>query len=121
MADDDQAERERAVRVPSLADAAVPISVVPAVLMAGTLALFGLDALDGSMQVALVMCAMTVALVAMKNGHGRSAVQRTGRGVLWNPPYAVFDCASPALSVFHGITGFEIETTVPVTAGPAAH
>ncbi|WP_406425218.1 hypothetical protein [Streptomyces sp. NBC_01589] len=29
--------------------------------------------------------------------------------------------ASPALSALHGITGFKIEKTVPVTAGPAAH
>ncbi|MGW5277005.1 hypothetical protein ACWEQP_31595 [Streptomyces sp. NPDC004044] len=119
MADDDQAERERAVRVPSSADAAVPISVVPAVLVAGTL--FGLDAPDGAIQVALVVCAMTAALVAMKNGHSRSAVQRAGQGALWYPPYAVFDYASLALSVLHGISGFKIEKTVPVTAGPAAH
>ncbi|MFE7792931.1 hypothetical protein [Streptomyces sp. NPDC057460] len=119
MADDDQAERERAVRVPSSA-AVVPI-VVPAVLVAGALALFGLDALDGSIQVALAMCAITAALVAKKNGRSRSAVQRAGQGALSYPPYAVFDYASPALSVLHGITGFEIEKTVPVTAGPAAH
>ncbi|WP_326813730.1 hypothetical protein [Streptomyces sp. NBC_01763] len=119
MADDDQAERGRAVRAPSSA-AVVPI-VVPAVLVAGTLALFGLDALHGSLQVALAMCAITAALVAMKNGHSRSAVQRAGQGALSYPPYAVFDYPSPALSVLHGITGFEIEKTVPVTAGPAAH
>ncbi|MCX5315014.1 hypothetical protein [Streptomyces sp. NBC_00154] len=119
MADDDHAERERAVRVPSSA-AVVPI-VVPAVLAAGTLALFGLDALDGAVQVVLAMCAITAALVAMKNGHRRSAVQRAGQGALSYPPYAVFDHASPALSALHGITGFKIEKTVPVTAGPAAH
>ena len=31
--------------------------------------LFGLDALDGPIQVALVVCAMVAALVIMKNGH----------------------------------------------------
>ncbi|MGW3742520.1 hypothetical protein ACWD62_18330 [Streptomyces sp. NPDC005146] len=120
MADDDQAERERAVRVPSSADAVVPISVVPAVLVAGTLALFGLDALDGAIQVALIMCAITAALVAMKSGHSRSVVQRAGLGALRYPPYAVFEYASPVLSVLHGISSFKIEKTGPVMAGHAA-
>ncbi|MET9475466.1 hypothetical protein ACFYWN_15215 [Streptomyces sp. NPDC002917] len=119
MADDDQAERGRAVRVSS--SAAVVAIAVPAVLVAGTLALFGLDALDGAIQVALAMCAIAAALVAMKKGHSRSAVQRAGQGALSYPPYAVFDYPIPALSVLHGITGFEIEKTVPVMAGPTAH
>ncbi|WP_030973181.1 hypothetical protein [Streptomyces sp. NRRL S-1824] len=104
----------------SSADAVVPVLVVPAVLVAGTLALLGLDAADGPTQVPLVMRAMTAALVAMKNGHSRSAVQRAGQGVLSYPPYAVLDYASPALSVLHGISGYEIEKAQPVTAGPPA-
>ncbi|MER7811183.1 hypothetical protein [Streptomyces sp900116325] len=67
------------------------------------------------------MCAMTAALVARKNGHSRSAVQRAGQGALSYPPYAAFDGPGPALSVLHGGSGSEIETTQPVTAGSAAH
>ncbi|MFI5632549.1 hypothetical protein ACIA8E_24860 [Streptomyces sp. NPDC051664] len=102
---------------------AAVIPVVPAVPVAGTLALVGLDAPDGPIpiQVPPVMCAMTAALVAKKNGHSRSAVQRAGQGALSYPPYAVLDHASPALSVLHGISRFEIEMTQLVTAGPVAH
>ncbi|MFD3492031.1 hypothetical protein ACFWWB_15900 [Streptomyces sp. NPDC058690] len=106
--------------MPSSADAVVPILVVPAALVAGTLALFGLDAPDGPIQVPLVMRAMTAALVAMKNGHSRSAVQRADRGVLSNLPHAVLDHASPALSVLHRISGYGMERTQPVAAGPTA-
>ncbi|MET4641214.1 hypothetical protein ABID95_000935 [Streptomyces atratus] len=106
--------------MPSSADAVVPILVVPAVLVVGTLAPFGLDAPDAPIRVPLVMCAMTAALVAMKNGHSRSAVQRAGQGVLSYPPYAVLDHARPVLSVLHRISGYESEKTRPVTAGPTA-
>lgn len=77
------------VREPSLLDSIVPL-VVLAVLVAGSLALFGLDALDGPIQVALVLCAMAAALVAMKNGHPWSAVQQAGQRALSSITSAVF-------------------------------
>ncbi len=52
-------------------------------LIAGSLLLFGLDALSGPIQVALILCVLTVA-------------------------FAVFCHASPALSVLYGIIGFKI-------------
>ena len=67
------------VREPSLADALVPLGVL-AVLIAGALALFGLDALDGPIQVALLLCCAVAALIAMKNGHPFAAVQEAGQG-----------------------------------------
>lgn len=121
MADDDQAERERASGCLHRLTRSSPFSDVPAFLVAGTLARFVLDAPDGPIQVPLGMCAMTAARVAMKNGHGRSAVQRAGQGALSYPPYAVFGEPGPALSVLHGSSGSEIERTQPVTAGAAAH
>jgi NhaC family Na+:H+ antiporter len=57
-----------AARRPSLGDALVPLGVL-AVSIAGALLLFGLDALDGPIQVALVGCAAVAALTARKNGH----------------------------------------------------
>jgi NhaC family Na+:H+ antiporter len=57
-------EPRRAIREPSLADAIVPLAAL-AVLIGGSLALFGLDALDGPVQVALLLCAMVAALIAM--------------------------------------------------------
>lgn len=121
MADDDQAGRERASGCLHRPARSSPFSVVPAVLVAGTLARFVLDAPDGPIQVPLGMCAMTAALVATKNGHSRSAVQRAGQGALSYPPHAVFDEPRPALGVRHGGSRSQIEKTQPVTAGAAAH
>jgi NhaC family Na+:H+ antiporter len=61
-----------------------------AVLIAGALALFGLDALDGPIQVALVLCCGIAALVALKNGHEFTAVQEAGRGALSSVTSAIF-------------------------------
>ncbi|MET8519213.1 Na+/H+ antiporter NhaC [Nocardioides sp. NPDC004968] len=76
-------------REPSLADALLPLGAL-AVLIAGALALFGLDALDGPIQVALVLCCAVAALVAMKNGHSFPAVQEAGRGALGSVTSAIF-------------------------------
>ena len=61
------------VRTPSLLDALLPL-ITLAVLIAGALTLFGLDALDGPIQVALVLCCAVAALIAMKNGHHFSVI-----------------------------------------------
>ena len=61
-----------AVRAPSLVDAIVPL-VILAVLIAGSLQLFGLDALDGPIQVALMLCCAAAALIGLKNGYHWSA------------------------------------------------
>jgi len=54
-------------RKPSLADAIIP-TVTLIVLIAGAFLLFGQNALDGPVQVALVLSAMVVALILLKNG-----------------------------------------------------
>jgi Na+:H+ antiporter, NhaC family len=82
-------ERARPVRDPSLADALIPL-VALAGLIAGSLALFGLDALDGPIQVALLLCAMVAALIALKNGHSWDEVQRAGQGALSSITSAMF-------------------------------
>ena len=76
-------------RQPSLADALVPLATL-ALLIGGSLALFGLDALDGPIQVALVLCAGVAALVAVKNGHEWSEVQAAGQGAMASVTSAVF-------------------------------
>jgi Na+:H+ antiporter, NhaC family len=55
-------------RPPSLLDALIPV-VVLIVLIATSVALFGIDATEGPLQVALLTSAVTAALVARKNGH----------------------------------------------------
>jgi NhaC family Na+:H+ antiporter len=72
-----------------LADAIIPL-VVLAVLIGGSLALFGLDALDGPIQVALFLCTMVAGVIAMKNGHSWDAIQKAGQGALASITSAVF-------------------------------
>jgi NhaC family Na+:H+ antiporter len=60
------------------------------VLIAGALALFGLDALDGPIQVAMLLCCALVALIAMKNGHEFSAVQESSKEALASVSSAIF-------------------------------
>ena len=79
----------RQVREPSLVDAILPLCLL-AVLIGGSLALFGLDALDGPIQVALVICAMVTALIVLKNGHSWEDVQRVGQGAMSSITSAIF-------------------------------
>src|SRR6516162_2234383 len=78
MAAADAPEKPRRVREPSLADAIIPL-VTLAVLIAGSLLLFGLDALDGPIQVALFLCALTAALIALKNGHSWEDIEHAAQ------------------------------------------
>jgi len=77
------------IRQPSLADALIPLAAL-AGLIAGALALFGLDALDGPIQVALLVCCVVAALIAIKNGHEFTAVQEAGRGAIASVTSAIF-------------------------------
>ncbi len=83
------AHEARATKKPTLADALVPLGAL-AVLIASSLALFGLDALDGPIQVALLMCCAIAALIAMKNGHDFSSVQEAGKGAIASVTSAIF-------------------------------
>jgi hypothetical protein len=74
-------EPKRRVRQPSLADAIIPL-VTLAVLIAGSLLLFGLDALDGPIQVALMLSAPAAALIVLKNGHSWEEIQHAAQGPL---------------------------------------
>jgi NhaC family Na+:H+ antiporter len=82
-------ELEQDLRPPSLVDAIVPLAVLAA-LIGGSLALFGLDALDGPIQVALILSCAVVALIAMRNGHRFDAVQAAGQGAFASVTSAVF-------------------------------
>ena len=76
-------------RRPALIDAVLPL-VALAVLIASSLLLFGLDALDGPIQVALVVCAAIAALIALKNGHSWSEVQSAGQEAIASVTSAMF-------------------------------
>ncbi len=80
---------EATARTPSIVDSVVPL-VMLAVLIGGSLALFGLDALDGPIQVALILCAMVAALIAMKNGHSYDEVEHATKGSVASVTSAIF-------------------------------
>ncbi|WP_412737759.1 Na+/H+ antiporter NhaC [Krasilnikovia sp. MM14-A1259] len=83
----DEADR-RGVREPSLADAIIPM-VVLAGLIAASLALFGLDALDGPIQVALIVCVLVAGLIGMRNGHTWADVERAAQSAFTSITSAV--------------------------------
>ncbi len=72
-----------------MADAIVPL-VTLVVLIGGSLVLFGLDALDGPIQVALVLCAMVAALIVLKNGNRWEDVQAASQRAVSSITSAVF-------------------------------
>jgi NhaC family Na+:H+ antiporter len=82
-------ETSRHVRPSSLFDALIPL-IALALLIAGSLALFGLDALDGPIQVALLLCSEIAVLIALKNGHTWNEVEAAGRGALSSITSAIF-------------------------------
>lgn len=80
---------KRTPRPPSLADAIIPL-VGMAVLIGGSLVLFGLDALDGPIQVALIFACLIAAAVALKNGYVWNDVQGAGQSAMASITSAVF-------------------------------
>lgn len=78
-----------AIRDPSIVDAVIPL-VTLAVLIGSSIALFGLDALDGPIQVALMLCCMVASLIILKNGHPWEAVQESAQGSLSSITSAIF-------------------------------
>lgn len=80
---------ERSIKEPSLMDAIVPMAAM-VVLIAGSLALFGLDAIDGPLQVALFLSALVAMLVARKNNHSWEEIEEAGRGALSSITSAIF-------------------------------
>ena len=77
------------IRDPSYMDATVPL-VVLIVLIAASVMLFGLDAVDGPMQVALLLSAVVAALIIHKNGHSWEAIAESGRAAVASVVSAIF-------------------------------
>ena len=86
---DDDERPPRDIRPPSLFDSIFPLATL-VTLIAGALALFGLDALDGPVQVALVVSCGVVALIALKNGYRWDDVQLHGQTALSSLTSAIF-------------------------------
>ncbi|MBN2839632.1 MAG: Na+/H+ antiporter NhaC, partial [Coriobacteriia bacterium] len=80
---------QAAPRPPSFPDALAPV-VVLVVLLALTIALFGIDATDGPLQVALFTSATFAGLVALKNGHTAATLRDAAIGGVSSAMGAVF-------------------------------
>ncbi|MFD1218421.1 Na+/H+ antiporter NhaC [Microbulbifer celer] len=82
-------DQSRMTREPSLSDALIPLLTL-ALLIGSSLMIFGMDALSGPIQTAMIVCCMVAALIAMKNGHSWSAIQQAGQGALASITGAIF-------------------------------
>jgi Na+:H+ antiporter, NhaC family len=76
-------------RPPTLLDALIPI-VVLIVLIATTIAIFGIGATDGPLQIALFLSASVASLIAFKNGYTVAAIADAAVGGVTNAVGAVF-------------------------------
>jgi NhaC family Na+:H+ antiporter len=76
-------------RAPTLLDALAPVIVLIG-LLALTMVLYGVDAANGPMQVALFMSAAFASLVALKNGHRVAALQEATIGGIGSAMGAIF-------------------------------
>ena len=79
----------RSPRPPSLLDALLPIVVLIG-LLALTIALFGIDATNGPLQVALMLSAAFASLIAFKNGYTVAAVRDATVGGVTTAMSAIF-------------------------------
>ena len=84
-----KARSVRQPRPPSMLDALLPV-IVLIVLLALTIALFGIDATNGPLQVALLLSAAFASLIAFKNGFTVGAVAEAAVGGVTAAMSAVF-------------------------------
>lgn len=79
----------RLVKEPSYLDAIIPL-VVLIVLIAGSVFLFELNAIDGPVQVALLLSAMVAAVIILKNGHTWDEIAASGGRAVSSIVSAIF-------------------------------
>ncbi|AKC86451.1 Na+/H+ antiporter NhaC family protein [Pseudoxanthomonas suwonensis] len=82
-------ETPRTAKAPSYLDAIVPL-VVLVVLVGTSVALFGLDAINGPMQVAMILATMVAVAVILKNGHAWEEIAQSGQKGLATVVGAIF-------------------------------
>jgi NhaC family Na+:H+ antiporter len=82
-------EKVAGPRPPSFLDALIPVLVLIALLTL-TIVLFGIDAANGPLQVALLTSAMVAGLVAFKNGYTAAALRDAAIGGVTSAMGAIF-------------------------------
>ncbi len=89
MAETPPLQEGRRPRPPTLLDALLPVGVL-IVLIALTIALFGVDATNGPLQVALFLSAAFASLIAFKNGYSVASVAEAAVGGVSTAMGAIF-------------------------------
>lgn len=85
----DETKPQRAIKTLSYADAFAPL-IVLTVLVSGAVALFGLDAMNGPLQVAMMLAAMVTSIIILKNGHAWSGVEGAAKKGVSSVVSAIF-------------------------------
>lgn len=112
----DQTAASRPIREPSYVDAILPL-ITLAVLIGGSVFLFGSRATDGPMQVALILCAMVTAIILLKNGHSWESISKSGANALSSIVTPVFIL----LSIGALIGAWNLSGTIPTLAYYGIH
>lgn len=68
----------RTAKQPSYVDALIPLLAL-IVLVGASVALFGLDAVDGPLQVGIILSTMVAVAIILKNGHAWEEIAESGR------------------------------------------
>jgi NhaC family Na+:H+ antiporter len=84
-----QPDPQRLIREPSYLDVMIPLAVL-ILSISGAVFLFGLTAIEGPVQVALIVSTMVAALVILKNGHPWDAIAASGGRAIASIVSAIF-------------------------------
>lgn len=79
----------RTIKAPSYFDALLPV-VTLIVLVGASVTLFGLDAVNGPLQVAIILSTMITSMVILKNGHTWEDISESGRKGIATVSGAIF-------------------------------
>lgn len=79
----------RTIKAPSYLDALIPVVSLIA-LVGASVALFGLNAVNGPLQVAIIISTMITSMVILKNGHSWEAISESGRKGIATVSGAIF-------------------------------
>jgi NhaC family Na+:H+ antiporter len=104
----DQTIAPRTVKDPSYADAIIPL-VILIVLIAGSVILYGARAVEGPMQVALILSSMCAMIIILKNGHSWNDIVASGSVALASVASAI----SILLAVGALIGAWNMSGTIP--------
>ncbi|WP_395334888.1 hypothetical protein WBP06_24535 [Novosphingobium sp. BL-8H] len=89
MRETDRESRPKQPREPSYVDSLLPL-VILAVLVSGAVVLFGVDAMAGPLQVAMMLAGMVASLIILKNGHPWESIAEAGRRGVSSVVSAIF-------------------------------